>query len=228
MRLEDTSEREGWRPAAGAFDSWPEHLGDLKVLDPVLRLGALSGRCLLNAGAYAHGAGGLHCSRRGGRSLAGQPAWTGTGPALRRNSRLLHWLSPPGPIPRPEGYRPLPELNLACSGLAPNATKEEWTALSEQAAAAGGVPPARDLSAPLRNSLGALHDLFGQAPELGSLINPRTLEDNLFQRAYESVRTLFAAVLARERTSDEQTEHAVTAQGMARAAELLAGSATTG
>ena len=75
---------------------------------------------------------------------------------------------------------------------------------------------------PLRNSLGALHDLFGQAPELGSLINPRMLEDNLFQRDYESVRTLFAAVLKQERTSDEQTERAVAAQGMARAAELLA------
>ena len=34
VRSEDTSEREGWYPAAGAFDSWPEHLGDLKVLDP--------------------------------------------------------------------------------------------------------------------------------------------------------------------------------------------------
>ena len=47
-------------------------------------------------------------------------------------------------------------------------------------------------------------------------------KDNLFQRDYESVRTLFAAVLEQERTSDEQTERAVTAQGMARAAELLA------
>ena len=26
VRSEDTAEQESWRPAAGAFDSWPEHL----------------------------------------------------------------------------------------------------------------------------------------------------------------------------------------------------------
>ena len=72
------------------------------------------------------------------------------------------------------GYRPLPELNLACSGLAPNATKEQWLALSE----------------PLRNGLTALHDLFAPAPTLGSLIEPRALKANLFQSDFESVRTL--------------------------------------
>ena len=140
---------------------------------------------------------------------------------------------PPGRIPArgAEGYRPLPELDVACSGLAPNATKEQWTALAELAASAGGMPPERDLfgvedtllSAPLRNSLDALHELFGQAPELGSLIDPHALKADLFRSDFESVRALFAAALERERMTDEQTEHAVAARGMARAAELLAG-----
>ena len=128
------------------------------------------------------------------------------------------------------GYRPLPQLNLACSGLAPNATREEWSELAERAAAAGGMPPERDLfevddtllSAQLRGSLDALHDLFRQAPTLGSLIDPRSLQVELFQGGYESVRELFVAVVARE-GAPEQTERAVAAQGMARAAELLAG-----
>ena len=34
VRSEDTAEQEGWRKAGGAFDAWPEHLGDLKLLDP--------------------------------------------------------------------------------------------------------------------------------------------------------------------------------------------------
>ena len=230
VRSEDTPEQEGWRPAAGAFDSWPEHLGDLKVIDPCCG----SGHFLVAAFSMLVP---MRMAREGFTARDAVDA------VLRDNLHGLE-LDPrcvevaafalalaAWTYPEAEGYRPLPELNLACSGLAPNATKEEWTALSEQAAAAGGMPPGRDLfnvndtllSAPLRNSLGALHDLFGQAPELGSLINPRVLEDNLFQRDYESVRTLFAAVLARERTSDERTERAVTAQGMARAAELLAG-----
>ena len=128
------------------------------------------------------------------------------------------------------GYRALPDMNIACSGLAPNAAKEQWIALAEQAAAAGGMPPERDLlgvddsllSAPLRNSLEVLYDLFKQAPERGSLINPRALKGDLIQRDYDSVRSLFAVVLKQEHTTDEETERAVAAQGMARAAELLA------
>ena len=79
------------------------------------------------------------------------------------------------------------------------------------------------LSAQLRGSLDALHDLFRQAPLLGSLIDPRTLKRELFQGDYESVQALFAAAAASERATFEQTERAVAAQGMAHAAELLAG-----
>ena len=229
VRSKDTPEPEGWHPAAGAFDSWPEHLEDLKVLDPCCG----SGHFLVAAFSMLVP---MRMAREGFTARDAVDA------VLRDNLHGLE-LDPrcvglaafalalaAWTYPDAGGYRPLPELNLACSGLAPNATKEEWTTLSEQAAAAGGMPPGRDLfdaddtllSAPLRNSLGALHDLFGQAPELGSLINPRMLEDNLFQRDYESVRTLFATVLKQERASDEQTERTVTAQGMARAAELLA------
>ena len=103
--------------------------------------------------------------------------------------------------------------------------------MAETAAAAGGMPPERDLfgvddsllSEPLRNSLDALYDLFAQAPELGSLIDPRSLQAELFQSGFDSVRALLAKALEQERTTEEQTERAVAAQGMAHAAELLAG-----
>ena len=129
------------------------------------------------------------------------------------------------------GYRSLPELNLACSGLAPNTTKDQWLRLAELAAATGGMPPKRDLfgvdesllSAPLRNSLSVLYDLFAKGPELGSLIDPSTLKANLFQSSFEAVRVLLTAALEQERASDEQAERAVAARGMARAAELLMG-----
>ena len=79
------------------------------------------------------------------------------------------------------------------------------------------------LSAQVRDSLEALYDLFLEAPVLGSLIAPLALEATLYQRDFEAVRAPFAAVLAQERTTDEQIERAVTAHGMARAAELLTG-----
>ena len=228
VRSEDTAKQAGWRPAAGAFDGWPEYLGDLKILDPCCG----SGHFLVAA---------LSMLVPMRMVLEGLTATEAVDAVLRDNLHGLE-LDPrcvelaafalalaAWTYPGAEGYRPLPELNLACSGFAPNAAKEQWAALSERAAAAGGMPVERDLfdvddnllSAQLRDSLEELYDLFVEAPVLGSLIAPRALEATLYQRDFESVRALFAAVLEQERTTDEQIERAVTAQGMVRAAELL-------
>ena len=230
LHEDDQATLPGWRPAAGAFGGWPEHPGELKILDPCCG----SGHFLVAAFLM------LAPMRMAREGLAARDA---VDAVLRDNLHGLE-LDPrcveiavfalalaAWTYPGAEGYRPLPELNVACSGLAPNATKEQWTALAEPAAAAGGMPPESDLfdvedtllSAPLRNSLGVLYDLFGQAPERGSLIDPHALKADLFQSDFESVRALFAAALEQERMSAEQAEHAVAAQGMARAAELLAG-----
>ena len=230
VRSEDAAEQEGWRPAAGPFDRWPEHLADLKLLDPCCG----SGHFLVAA---------LSMLVPMRVEQEGLPVRDAVDAVLRDNLHgleidprcvalaafalaLAAWT-----YPGTGGYRPLPGMNLACSGLAPNATKEQWITLAEQAADAGGMPAERDLfgvddnllSAQLRSSLEELHELFEKAPERGSLLDPRTLKGDLFQSDYESVRSLFAAVLEGERVTDEQAERAVTAQGMARASELMAG-----
>ena len=230
VRSEETEVPSGWRPAAGSFDKWPEHLADLKLLDPCCG----SGHFLVAALAM------LVPMRM---EQEGLPVRAAIDAVLRENLygleldprcvelaafalALAAWT-----YPGAGGYRPLPELRLACSGLAPNATKEQWIELAQQAADAGGMPADRSLfgvddnllSARLRKSLEELHDLFGKAPERGSLIDPRELKGDLFWHDYESVRSLFTAVLKHELTTDEQAERAVTAQGMARAAELMAG-----
>ena len=216
-------------PVAGDFDGWPDDLSEFRLLDPCCG----SGHFLVAAFLM------LVPMRMALENLSTAEA---TDAVLRDN---LHGLEldrrcvelaafalalAAWKYPGTEGHRSLPDLNLACSGLAPNATKEQWLALAELAATAGGMPPERHLfgvddsllSAPLRNSLDALYDLFAQAPVLGSLIDPSRLKANLFQSGFESVRALLATTLERERTNDEQTERTVAAQGMARAAELLA------
>ena len=224
----DTEERFTWAPAGGGFSGWPDDLAGFRLLDPCcgsghflvaafsmlvpmrMELEGLSARDAVDA-VLRENLHGLEldprCVEVAAFALA-LAAWTYSGA---------------------EGYRRLPEMNLACSGLAPNATKEQWSALAEQAAAAGGLAPGRDLfgvddtllSAPLQNSMDTLHRLFEQAPVLGSLIDPHALESDLFQRDFESIRELFTVVLEQERTSDDQIERAVAARGMARAAQLL-------
>ena len=219
-----------WRPAAGRFAGWPRTAADLRVFDPCCGSGHFLVECLdllvrlrMEEERLAPGGAIDAVLRDNLFGLEIDPRCT---QIAAFNLALTAWTWPDA-----GGHRRLPDLNLACSGLAPNAPRDEWTRLPDDAADAGGLPPKRDLlgvedtlmSAPLRNSLGALHDLFAQAPLLGSLIDPRAVEADLFQHDYESVRVLLGALLERERDKHEQTERAVAAQGMARAAELLAG-----
>ncbi len=107
------------------------------------------------------------------------------------------------------GYRPLPELNIACSGLAISAQKEEWTSLAK-----GN----RDLE----HALGMLWEQFKEAPTLGSLIRPEAGLDqhDLFSLKWCQVRPLLKQALAGE-SDDDRTEMGVAAQGIVKAAELL-------
>src|SRR5690625_2813793 len=57
------------------------------------------------------------------------------------------------------GYRPLPEMQLACSGAPVRAAKSEWQQLGQ---GHNNLPIVLDW----------MHDTFRNAPTLGSLINP--------------------------------------------------------
>ena len=106
------------------------------------------------------------------------------------------------------GYRSLPALNLACSGLSVGTTKDRWIEL-----AVGHRN--------LRIALDWLYDEFRDAPVLGSLLNPaRTRAAKLTD--WPALVTALADALAHEE-SDERHETAVAAQGLAKAAEFLSG-----
>ncbi|MBZ0123310.1 MAG: hypothetical protein K8F31_05435, partial [Roseovarius sp.] len=130
------------------------------------------------------------------------------------------------------GYRPLPQLNLACSGLAIGVTKAEWLRLAEKAVVAADPAAKRDLlgveknlltvglEERVKNGLEALYDLFAKAPWLGSLIDPRRAGADIFREGFDKLEPLLASILASADTDDTR-EMAVAAQGMAKAAELL-------
>ncbi|MCL7414153.1 MAG: BREX-1 system adenine-specific DNA-methyltransferase PglX, partial [ANME-2 cluster archaeon] len=196
-----------WTPAAGTFDGWPEHLSKLKTLDPC----AGSGHFLVAALLM------LVAMRMELERLSAKDA---VDAVLRDNIHgleidqrcvelaafalaLAAWR-----YPKAGGYRPLPELNLACSGLSVSVAKEEWEKL-------GGS------NHNLSIALGSLHDEFQNAPVLGSLLNPA--KRNVQQIVeWDELAKVIGKALVKERT-DEEREVGVAAQGLAKAATLLAG-----
>ena len=71
--------------------------------------------------------------------------------------------------------------------------------------------------------MAALHKLFSQAPELGSLVDPGSVGRDLFSADFKSVARLLDIAIERERGIEGRDERAVAAAGMARAAEILQG-----
>jgi len=196
-----------WTPAAGTFDGWPEQLAELKSLDPCCG----SGHFLVAAFLM------LVPMRM---ELEGLSAREAVDAVLRENIHgleldqrcvelaafalaLTAWK-----VPGAGGYRVLPELNLACSGLSVSVAKEEWKQL--------GLGRKN-----LAIALGWMHDTFKDAPVLGSLLDPGQSPLPL-DVTWKEIRPLLNQALNQEQ-SEEQQEAAVVAQGLAKAATLLVG-----
>ncbi len=111
------------------------------------------------------------------------------------------------------GHCALPAMNLACSGLAPNAKKEDWLGLAGD-------------NDRLQRGMERLYALFKDAPVLGSLINPRAAGGDLIEADFHELQPLLEKALAQEAKDDTAHEMAVTARGLAKAAEILAGQFT--
>jgi len=225
LRFVRTTEKgggaEAWRPAAGTFPGWPVNAAELKILDPCCG----SGHFLVAA---------FELMVRLRMSEEGLPAREACDAVLRDNIHGLEiderccqiaafalamaaWR-----FPGAGGYRILPELHIACTGIGPQATEEQWLKLAEQSR--NGLPTRGREE--IRNGLLNIHRLFSQAPTLGSLINPLELPGDLIAADYETIQPYLAAALSAETTDDEVHERTVAAAGMVKAAELLAGDYT--
>ena len=216
-----------WRPAAGSFDKWPARAAELRVLDPCCG----SGHFLVE---------GLHLFVRLRMEEEGLSLREAIRAVLHDNLHGLEidprcaqiaafsvacaaWKLAGGPIE-------LPPLRIACSGLVQNATKEQWLALAERTARAGGSAPTRGLhgtrqtlaSGALRHTFEMLYDLFSEAPTLGSLIDPRQADWSLFAEDFNRIRLLLDSVLAEGEIDAERRERAVAAAGMVEATGVLA------
>ena len=227
-KAEDGSEAP-WRPAAGAFEGWPKHAKDVTVLDPCMGSGHFLVFALPILVAFRMAEEGLSQTAAVDAVLRDNIFGLEIDPRCTQiaafNLAFAAW--------RKVGYRALPQLNLACSGLAIGVTKAEWLKLAEKAVTAADPAAKRDLlgveknlitvglEERVKNGLEALYDLFAKAPWLGSLIDPRRAGADIFRAGFDKLEPLLASIFASADTDDAR-EMAVAAQGMAKAAELLA------
>ncbi len=213
-----------WRPAAGTFDGWPKTAKDITLLDPCMG----SGHFLVFALPM------LAAMRVEEESLSADAAIEAVlrdnlfgleiDPRCTQiaafNLALAAW--------RRGGYRQLPALHLACSGLSLGVTKAEWLKLAERAAQALPVPPKTDLlgtednlfSDSMKRGFEQLYDLFVRAPWLGSLIEFRSAEGDLVQHGFADLEPVLLEVMAKADSVD-LAEMAVAAKGLAKASEIL-------
>ena len=217
-----------WRPAAGAFENWPKAAKELTVLDPCMGSGhflvfalPILVACRMSEERVSQSAAVDLVLRDNLYGLEIDPRCT---QIAAFNLAFAAW--------RKVGYRRLPQLNLACSGLSISVTKAEWLKLAEKAVTAADPAAKRDLlgveknlltvglEERVKNGLDSLYDLFARAPWLGSLIEPRRAGADIFRESFDRLEPVLASVLATADTDDTR-EMAVAAQGMAKAAELL-------
>jgi hypothetical protein len=197
-------------PAAGTFKGWPRLARELKVLDPCCG----SGHFLVATFEI------LVSFRMAEEGLSAREACDAV---LRDNLfgleidyrcvqiaafalALAAWT-----YPGAGGYRPLAAMNVACSGLAISAKKEEWERLAGE-------------NQRLRNGMGHMWELFADAPMLGSLIDPtRDPPEPLYVAGPEELQPLLAQALTRSGAGVDAEEHEVqvAARGITEAARTL-------
>lgn len=217
-----------WEPMNGKLEGWGKEIGELRIMDPCCG----SGHFLAAA---------LHMIASMRIVLNGEPATWAIDRTLEENIHGLEldrrcveiaafalafaaWTFPPAP-----GFRSLPEFHLACCGQKPPVDEQSWMQLADQMAvsAFGGSELLVDMGGdtPLMRSnvartMRKLYGLFEQADLLGSLLEPKNLERDLFHEDFDYVAQLLQTVLNRT-YSEEGREAAIRAKSMASAAKML-------
>jgi hypothetical protein len=208
------SEGSAWRPAAGTFDGWPKHARELKTLDPccgsghfLVALFELLVRLRMEEEGLSTADATDAVLRDNIHGLELDPRCT---QIAAFNLAMAAW--------KLAGYRPLPPLNIACTGRAPVASADDWL---EAVASKLAALPLRDRD-PVKLGIRHLHDLFTDGPTLGSLIDVGSSQ-GLGAADWSDIEPFVDAAMKLEGDDYEMVAEGVTAQGLAAAARILAG-----
>jgi hypothetical protein len=191
-----------WSSAAGDFDKWPEQLSELKTLDPCcgsghflvakflmlvpmrMQLEGLTAKQAIDK-VISENIHGLELDQRCVELAAFALA-------------LEAWR-----YPGAGGYRVLPELQLACSGMSINEAQKEWKDLAKD-------------DEELESAIKWMQETFKDAPTLGSLIDPTKHINKVSLKPWQLLKQ---AIIDSSNVSHEAK---VLSQGLSKAAGLLA------
>lgn len=209
------SANNAWAPAAGTFDQWPQQLSELTVIDPCCGSGHFLVAAFLMLVPLRMADEGLSAKEAVNRVLSQNLH------GLELDQRCVElaafaialeaWRYP-DETGKPLGYRKLPELQLACSGMSLRAAKNEWKDLGTKLAEGTGQKN-------IAIAIDWMYQTFIDAPVLGSLINPINSNATKIVK-WEELN--IALVEALQKENQEEYEAGVVAQGLAKAATLLA------
>ncbi|QSR33846.1 restriction endonuclease subunit M [Marinobacterium iners] len=225
LRFVKDEKSQQWQPASGTFDAWPKRLSELKALDPCCGSGHFLVAAFLMLVPMRMQAEQLNARQAIDKVLSENLH------GLELDQRCVELAAfavalEAWRFPDAGGYRSLPELHLACSGLSITAAKEEWKELSRKAGKQN-----------LTIALDWMYQTFKDAPVLGSLINPRRSKAAQIAQ-WSELQQLLGEALSQEQTQQQEAaetgsseinnrvEAGIVAQGLAKAAELLAGQYT--
>lgn len=198
--------RDDGTPAAGTFDGWPQRAAEVSVMDPCCGSGhflVAVADMLRRMRMEEEGLTASHAAIAVIRdNLFGLELDARCLQLAAFNLALDAW--------RTGGYQPLPIPNLACTGISIKGQRADWHRL------AGGDEA-------MVGALDRLYNLFQDAPELGSLIDPRAAAgEGLWAVDVNDLLAKLDRALTRETATDPAAAvFGAAAAGTAKAAQLL-------
>ncbi len=197
-------------PAAGKFEGWPDKTSEVTSLDPCMGSGHFVASLFTVFVALRMYEEGLSKEEATDKVIAENLHGLELDPRCTQlaafNLALTAWKFC-------GHYKELPEMNLACSGIAPKGKLEDWVKL------VGKVERAEDKTR-MENGMRMLYAHFQLAPELGSLLDPTTIKADAFTASFEELEPVLRRALENE-ADEEQVERGVMAAGIAKAGQLL-------
>ena len=197
-------------PASGCFEGWPNKTAELTTLDPCMGSGHFVASLFPILAVLRMQEEGITKEQATDKVIIENLYGLEIDPRCTQiaafNVALTAWKFC-------GGYKELPEMNLACSGIAPKGKVEDWIKL------VGEVERAEDKTR-MENGIKILYEHFQLAPELGSLLDPSSIKADAFTASFVELQPVLKKALENEEDT-EQLERGVMAAGIAKAGQLL-------